>query len=107
MRLLHYRIQENDRTEEEVKHQATAASAMWLHHRVVLRQNRLAAEKTTPTPSHFQDLKHYAMSLRGPFFTFWVTVTIMTPGGKLWKGLIMRKLCNAKLGSEEKVMRFA
>lgn len=100
-------FKKDDHKEEEAKKQATAASAMWLHHRVILRQKRLAAEKTTPTPSHFQDLKHYAMTLRGPFYTFWVTVPIMTPDGKSWNGCTMRELCNAKLGSEEKATRFA
>lgn len=80
---------------------------MWLHHRVILRQKSLAAEKTTPTPSHFQDLKHYAMTLRGPFYTFWVALPTMAPDGKSWQGCTMRELCNGKLGSEEKVMRFA
>lgn len=38
--LLHQRIQEKGphKTEEEAKHQATTASAMWLHRRVILRQ---------------------------------------------------------------------
>lgn len=62
-------FKKDDHAEKEAKHQATTASAMWLHHRVVFRQKRLAAEKMTPTSSHFQD-KHYAMTLREPFYTF-------------------------------------
>ncbi|MCJ1344524.1 hypothetical protein MMC31_002727 [Peltigera leucophlebia] len=93
-------------SEEQAQNQATAASAMWLYHRVILRQKRLAAEKADPSASHFDDLKHYAMTLRGPSFTFWVTVPTMSADGT-WKGCTMRKLFNANLRSEEKVMRFA
>lgn len=100
-------LKKDDLTEEKALHQVTAASAMCLHHRVILRQKGLAAEKTIPTLSHFQDLKHYALTLRAAFYTFWVAVPTMTPDGKSWRGCTLRDLCNGKLGSEEKVMRFA
>ncbi len=99
-------FKKDEHTEEQAQNQATAASAMWLYHRVILRKRRLAAEKVDLSASHFEDLKHYAMTLRGPFYNLWVTVPSMSADG-VWEGCTMRKLCNANLGSEGKVMRLA
>lgn len=99
-------FKKDNHTAEQAQNQATAASAMWLYHRVVLRHRRLAAENIDPSASHFKDLQHYAMTLRGPFYTIWVTVPSMSADGA-WKGCTMRKLCNANFGSEEMVIRFA
>lgn len=99
-------FRKDNHTEEQAQNQATASSAMWLYHRVILRQKRLAAEKVDRSAFDFEDLKHYVMTLRGSFFTFWVTVPTMSADGT-WKGCTMRKLCNANLGSGEKVVRLA
>lgn len=99
-------LKKDNHTEEQAQNQATATSAMWLYHRVILRQKRLAAEKVDRSPSDFEDLKHYVMTLRGSLFTFWVTVPTMS-ADSTWKGCTMRKLYSANLGSEEKVMRLA
>ena len=99
-------FKKDNHTAEQAQNQATAASAMWLYHRVELRKRRLTAEKVDPSASHFEDLKHYAMTLRGPFYTIWVMVPSMSADGA-WKGCTMRKLCIANFGSEEMVIRFA
>lgn len=46
------------------------------------------------------------MALRGPFYTFWVTVPSMSADG-VWEGCTIRRLCNANLESEEKVTKLA
>lgn len=96
----------DNRTAEQAQTQSTAASAMWLYHRVELRKRRFTAEKVDPSASHFEDLKHYAMTLRGPFYTIWATVPSMS-ADDAWKGCTTRKLCNANFGSEEMVIRLA
>ena len=99
-------FKKDNHTAEQAQNQATAASAMWLYHRVVLRKKRLDAEKVDPSASHFEELKHYTITLRGLFYTIWVTVPSMNADGE-WKGCTMRKLCNANFGSEEMVIKFA
>ncbi len=91
---------------EQAQNQATAASAMWLYHRIELRKRRFTTEKVDHSASHFEDLKHYAMTLLGPFYTIWVTVPSISADGA-WKGCTIQKLCIANFESEEIVIRFA
>lgn len=99
----------NRRERERAKHQASAASAMSPHHRVILRQKRLAAEKTRPPlTSKISSIMPWPCARH--FYTSWLTqYPQWRPTANHGNGCTMppNYAYNAKLGSEEKVMRFA
>jgi len=97
----------DQKSKTTAENQAAAAGSMALYNRSLLRKAGQEAAYAAASSYNLRDLRHYALTIEGSHFQFWVLIPYEAEKeSSFWGDCSMDKLARGNLSSKEGVATF-